>query len=123
MDRLVNVLLQEETVAQERLAEIFGARPVSISVGILTDAETQTIAGSNWGTGMKRLGSLFNAIAAIIVSFSLSAWGADSPLDMIQATVGKTLTVLQDPKRSRSKPLRSRAIGVYFLPRVINASF
>src|SRR5437667_675407 len=82
LDRLVNVLLQEETVAQERLAEIFGARPVSISVGILTDAETQTIAGSNWGTGMKRLGSLFNAIAAIIVSFSLSAWGADSPLDM-----------------------------------------
>jgi cell division protease FtsH len=27
LDRLVNVLLQEETVAQERLAEILGARP------------------------------------------------------------------------------------------------
>ena len=47
LDRLVDVLLQDETVAQERLAEIFGPRPVSISVGTLTDAGRQTIAGSN----------------------------------------------------------------------------
>ena len=47
LDRLVDVLLQDETVAQERLAEIFGPRPVSIAVGTLTDAGTQTIAGSN----------------------------------------------------------------------------
>ena len=47
LDRLVDVLLQDETVAQERLAEIFGPRPVSIAVGTWTDAGTQTIAGSN----------------------------------------------------------------------------
>src|SRR5438093_3158309 len=49
LDRLVDVLLQDETVAQERLAEIFGPRPVSIAVGTLTDAGTQTIDGSNGG--------------------------------------------------------------------------
>ena len=47
---------------------------------------------------MKRLGSLFNTISAIIILvFSLSAWGADSPLSIIQASVGKTLTPLPDP--------------------------
>jgi cell division protease FtsH len=47
LDRLVNVLLQEETVAQERLAEILGPRPVSISVEKLTHARTQTAGATN----------------------------------------------------------------------------
>jgi cell division protease FtsH len=47
LDRLVNVLLQEETVAQERLAEIFGPRPISISVGKLINARAQMTGGSN----------------------------------------------------------------------------
>jgi cell division protease FtsH len=47
LDQLVNVLLQEETVAQERLTEILGPRPVSISVGRLTHAKTHTAGATN----------------------------------------------------------------------------
>jgi cell division protease FtsH len=47
LDRLVNVLLQEETVAQERLAEIFGPRPDGTFIERLTNAKTQTTGVSN----------------------------------------------------------------------------
>jgi cell division protease FtsH len=47
LDRLVNVLLQEETVAQERLAEVLGPRPASISAERLANVTTQAIGATN----------------------------------------------------------------------------
>jgi cell division protease FtsH len=44
LDRLVNVLLQEETVAQERLVEILGPRPVLLPTA---GTATQSIAARN----------------------------------------------------------------------------
>ena len=46
LDRLVKVLLQEETVAQDRLAEILGPRPDSTSIGRLINEKTETTAAS-----------------------------------------------------------------------------
>src|SRR5918996_1252942 len=47
---------------------------------------------------MNRPGTIFTAaVASILLAFSLSAWGVDSPLGVIRATVEKTLAVLQDP--------------------------
>jgi phospholipid transport system substrate-binding protein len=48
---------------------------------------------------MKRLRLwVFSVIAAMTVAaFSLTAWGADAPSDVVQRTIEKTLAVLQDP--------------------------
>ena len=47
LDRLVDVLLREETVAQERLAQILGPRPVSVAAGRLNDLRTEGIGATN----------------------------------------------------------------------------
>jgi cell division protease FtsH len=46
LDRLVKALLQEETIAQDRLAEILGPRPDSTSIERLINDKTETRAAS-----------------------------------------------------------------------------